>query len=421
MADSFLCLLTTMLVVRTTLASSAYYVDNGIGQMEKMHEMSSRDKRELQTEILTLLGLHQKPKPKSSTTTDSAPTFMLSLYNSITSDNGVVKDDSTFHTSHNVTVGDSVVQPIEGTDIIISFVNKAKKVPHLRHEKDRTFYFDFKDVTPKETVVGAELRLYKEKANRWKKNHEFLIQIFMLVQGKDPEDKLLQPASNVTVFANTEGWITFNMTHAAELWTKHTETNLGLFMKVLFITKGREIDPNKLGIVSYRGSEDKRPFMVGFFSSQEMVYPHRTQTALRRRRELYSYRDEKEKYQDYNLRRHKRGVSGGGRWPCQRRALYVLFRDLGWQKAGENWIIAPDGYHAFFCEGECSFPIGNNVNATNHAIVQTLVHMFTPNKAPSPGCAPSKLSSQSILYFDDDGNVVLKKFPKMIVMSCGCH
>ena len=28
---------------------------------------------------------------------------------------------------------------------------------------------------------------------------------------------------------------------------------------------------------------------------------------------------------------HKRGVSGGGRWPCQRRALYVLFRDLGWQ------------------------------------------------------------------------------------------
>lgn len=54
-------------------------------------------------------------------------------------------------------------------------------------------------------------------------------------------DKLLQPASNVTVFANTEGWITFNMTHAAELWTKHTEANLGLFMKVLFITKGQSL------------------------------------------------------------------------------------------------------------------------------------------------------------------------------------
>lgn len=64
---------------------------------------------------------------------------------------------------------------------------KAKKVPHLRHEKDRTFFFDFSDVTAKETVVGAELRLYKEKSKKWKKNHEFQIQVFMLRQGKDPE------------------------------------------------------------------------------------------------------------------------------------------------------------------------------------------------------------------------------------------
>ena len=29
--------------------------------------------------------------------------------------------------------------------------------------------------------------------------------------------------------------------------------------------------------------------------------------------------------------------------------------------------------------------------------------------------------AEFVLYFDDDGNVVLKKFPKMIVTSCGCH
>lgn len=71
----------------------------------------------------------------------------------------------------------------------------------------------------------------------------------------------------------------------------------------VFDFEGREINPNKLGIVSYRGSEDKKPFMVGFFSSKELVYPQRTQTALRRRRELYSYREEQEKYTDYNLSR----------------------------------------------------------------------------------------------------------------------
>lgn len=61
------------------------------------------------------------------------------------------------------------------------------------------------------------------------------------------------------------------------------------------------------------------------------------------------------------------------------------------------------------------------MNATNHAIVQTLVHLMDPGEAPSPGCAPTKLSAQSVLYFDDKSNVVLQKFPKMIVKACGCH
>merc|ERR1712184_210515 len=69
---------------------------------------------------------------------------------------------------------------------------------------------------------------------------------------------------------------------------------------------------------------------------------------------------------------------------CQKRTLYVSFRDLGWQ----DWIIAPDGYAAFYCHGECSFPLNTHLNATNHAIVQTLVHLMTPFNVPKPCCAP---------------------------------
>lgn len=36
-------------------------------------------------------------------------------------------------------------------------------------------------------------------------------------------------------------------------------------------------------------------------------------------------------YRYFTSSGHKRGASGGGRWPCQRRSLYVKFRDLGWQ------------------------------------------------------------------------------------------
>lgn len=61
---------------------------------------------------------------------------------------------------------------------------------------------------------------------------------------------------------------------------------------------------------------------------------------------------------------------------CQIQTLYVSFKDLKWQ----DWIIAPDGYGAFYCAGECNFPLNAHMNATNHAIVQTLVHLMHPSK-----------------------------------------
>lgn len=41
----------------------------------------------------------------------------------------------------------------------------------------------------------------------------------------------------------------------------------------------------------------------------------------------------------------------------------------------QDWIIAPEGYAAYYCEGECAFPLNSYMNATNHAIVQTLVRV----------------------------------------------
>lgn len=85
----------------------------------------------------------------------------------------------------------------------------------------------------------------------------------------------------------------------------------------------------------------------------------------------------------------------------------------------QDWIIAPDGYAAFYCHGECSFPL--NRNATNHAIVQTLVHLVDPTQAPKPCCAPTRLSAIMVLYFDDNSNVILKRYKNMVVKACGCH
>merc|ERR1719270_1038743 len=124
----------------------------------------------------------------------------------------------------------------------------------------------------------------------------------------------------------------------------------------------------------------------------------------------FSFNDNADVYRDfYGGRTRFKG--------CQKRVLRVSFRDLNWQ----DWIIAPDGYEAFYCHGECSFPLNSHMNATNHAIVQTLVHLMNPDSVPKPCCAPTKLSGISVLYFDELSNVILKKYRNMVVKSCGCH
>lgn len=50
--------------------------------------------------------------------------------------------------------------------------------------------------------------------------------------------------------------------------------------------------------------------------------------------------------------------------------LLFMFMDMCFS---QDWIIAPEGYAANYCDGECSFPLNAHMNATNHAIVQTLV------------------------------------------------
>ncbi|KAJ8288730.1 hypothetical protein COCON_G00013890 [Conger conger] len=102
---------------------------------------------------------------------------------------------------------------------------------------------------------------------------------------------------------------------------------------------------------------------------------------------------------------------------CKPRRLYIDFKDVGWQ----DWIIAPQGYMANYCHGECPFPLSESLNGTNHAILQTLVHSLDSAGTPQPCCVPIKLSPISMLYYDNNDNVVLRHYEDMIVDECGCR
>lgn len=101
---------------------------------------------------------------------------------------------------------------------------------------------------------------------------------------------------------------------------------------------------------------------------------------------------------------------------CRRHPLYVDFNDVGWHK----WIIAPSGYDAYFCLGECRFPLADHMNSSSHAMVQTLVNSVN-GAVPRACCVPTSLSPIALLYLDPQDRVVLKNYQDMAVEGCGCR
>lgn len=60
--------------------------------------------------------------------------------------------------------------------------------------------------------------------------------------------------------------------------------------------------------------------------------------------------------------------------------------------------------------------------ASNHATIQSIVHaMGRRAEVPAPSCVPRAMSPLTLLYFDQDNNVVLRNYPNMIAHSCSCQ
>ncbi|XP_029934929.1 bone morphogenetic protein 6 isoform X2 [Myripristis murdjan] len=319
--------------------------------------LRTHEKREMQKEILSILGLPHRPRPHlSHGKYNSAPLFMLDLYNTISSEEkDQVEGMLDRYQSMLTTQGPPLATYQEtaflnDADMVMSFVNLVEYdrelSPQRRHHKE--FKFNLSQIPEGEAVTAAEFRLYKECVSRAFRNDTFLLKVYQVVKEHPDREADLFLLESRRLWAAEEGWLEFDITATSNLWVMSPVHNLGLQISV-------------------------------------------------------------ETSSDYN--------SSDQKTACRRHELYVSFRELGWQ----DWIIAPEGYAANYCDGECSFPLNAHMNATNHAIVQTLVHLMNPENVPKPCCAPTKLHAISVLYFDDNSNVILKKYKNMVVRACGCH
>lgn len=123
---------------------------------------------------------------------------------------------------------------------------------------------------------------------------------------------------------------------------------------------------------------------------------------------------------DSKHRIRKRGLEcDGSSNLCCRQQFYIDFRLIGWS----DWIIAPSGYYGNYCEGNCpAYMAGVPGSASSfHTAVVNQYRL----RGMSPGsmnscCIPTKLSTMSMLYFDDEYNIVKRDVPNMIVDECGC-
>ncbi|XP_076856930.1 bone morphogenetic protein 3 [Brachyhypopomus gauderio] len=103
---------------------------------------------------------------------------------------------------------------------------------------------------------------------------------------------------------------------------------------------------------------------------------------------------------------------------CARRYLKVDFADIGWSE----WIISPKSFDAYYCSGSCQFPMPKALKPSNHATIQSIVRAVGVIPGiPEPCCVPEKMSSLTVLFLDEDMNVILKAYPNMSVDSCACR
>uniref|UniRef100_A0AAQ4QN83 Bone morphogenetic protein 5 n=1 Tax=Gasterosteus aculeatus aculeatus TaxID=481459 RepID=A0AAQ4QN83_GASAC len=426
--------------------------DNHVHSSFIYRRLRNHERREIQREILSILGLPHRPRPFSpGKQASSAPLFMLDLYNAMAVEeeeeeevlqlgagkgfsgkaqgHGRKAHHGPQHAGYSRAAQPYRAAPLMGhspalgtvqdtnflndADMVMSFVNLVEKDKDFSHQRRhyKEFRFDLTQIPEGEAVTAAEFRIYKDRSHARYDNVSLKVTIYQVLkeyQNNDAETFLLDSKK---VRASDGGWLVSGFLYIT-LFYRFMLTSNKWYTQINLWT---DINMKSAGIIGRNGPQSKQPFLVAFFkASGVLLRSVRAAGGKKKNHNRNKSINQQESSQapkagDYNTSEQKQA--------CKKHELYVSFRDLGWQ----DWIIAPEGYAAFYCDGECSFPLNAHMNATNHAIVQTLVHLMFPDNVPKPCCAPTKLNAISVLYFDDSSNVILKKYRNMVVRSCGCH
>ncbi|XP_073528354.1 bone morphogenetic protein 2 [Phyllobates terribilis] len=344
--------------------------------------------------LLNMFGLKRRPTPGKNVV---IPHYMLELYH-----------------LHSAQLADNQDKPpmdyqkeraASRANTVRSFHHEdsLEDLPEANEKTVQRFFFNLTSVPNEELITSAELRIFREEVQESFENEgskALRINIYDIIKpaaaaSRGPVTRLLDTR---LIHHNVSRWESFDVTPAIIRWIAHRQPNHGFVVEVTQLDYEKNVTKRHVRISRSLLPDKKRwsqirPLLV--------TYGHDGKGHPLHKREKRQARH----------RQRKRLKSS-----CRRHPLYVDFSDVGWN----DWIVAPPGYHAFYCHGECPFPLADHFNSTNHAIVQTLVNSVNSN-IPKACCVPTELSAISMLYLDENEKVVLKNYQDMVVEGCGCR
>lgn len=293
---------------------------------------------------------------------------------------------------------------------IISFVLfiESKIDERFLHHHRFRLYFNVSTIPKGEKLKAAELEIQRDPVTDGTDlRHKILVYDILRPGIKGKTEPILYLIDTKTVQVNTSATLSLDVMSAVDRWLLNPKENYGILVQV---TVGRENLPPAHRHIRLRRSIDEKQIEWTKIQPFLMTYTDDGRYHQRVIREIKTNRGRRASHRRNNKRRE-------GRESCQRKPLYVDFSNVGWS----DWIVAPAGYDAYYCHGECHFPFPDHLNSTNHAVVQTLVHSINSDLAPKACCIPTQLKPISMLYLDDQNKVVLKSYQDMEVVGCGCR
>lgn len=391
-----LLLLRLVLAAAGALLASANSLIDTEGEMP--YQISSKERKQaiarVENEILNLLGMAKRPK---SVEPAHVPDSLKKLY----------KRQNFLGTAN-----------IAKRGIHANSANTVRAFNHIESRLDKTFKnpyrfrlnFDVRSIPDGEKLEASQLTLSRVSLPDDGRNERRAVRILVhdIVRPgvKGVHQPIFRLIDSQVVDARRNTSVSLDVHPAVERWLRKggASENHGLLVEVVGDETMKKVEHVRLRR-SVDESHDSwvinRPTLFIYTDDGKNKMATANQIIERRERRAAT-------------RKHRRK---DGRENCRRHPLYVDFVDVGWN----DWIVAPPGYDAFYCHGECPFPLADHLNSTNHAIVQNLVHSTNPSQVPKACCVPTALSSISMLYLDEENKVVLKNYQDMAVLGCGCR